>query len=244
MNIFFIIILVFILFLITLCDNLKYEKFIGNNKQINVYIFASHKYRKALRKKVSRINLQNSDIVVLSNSPNDISVWNLLNVKYKYRRVNYRIIRGPQNNDRGFFSANNYSIQNYYNYNHLGCKFYMLESNMPFDDIETKYNIEKSNLMKEENDHNILTKSARQINVGDYTSYDRNYLSVENKFYRDYCANCFYYPSAGYVSCKFMRKLYPNAKIFLVGFTFQAGPVHNMAYEKNHLSNSKNVFII
>ena len=240
-----IVVILILIVIIILCKTWKKENFVGSLKNVNVYIFASHRYRNALRKKVSNINLEDSDIVVLSNTPNDISIWNLLNKKYKNRRVDYRIIRGPQNNKEiGFFTPPNYKIQNYYNYNHLNCKFYMLESNMLFDDLIDKYKIKEQNLMKEEDNHNILTKSAVQINVGDYTSYDRNYLFVENKFYKNHCANCFYYPSAGYVSCKFMRKLFPNAKIFLVGFTFHAGPVHNMPYEKNHLTNMENVFIL
>ena len=87
-----------------------------------------------------------------------------------------------------------------------------------------------------------IVKAASKIDVPNYNAYDYSYEGPT--FYGKRCKSCFYYPSSGYVALKRMKKLYPNANIYLVGFTFKAGWIHNMRYEKNHALSLKNVHIL
>ena len=212
----------------------------------NIYIFASHKFSKKTREELEKVRLEKDDIVVLSNSPNDESIYKLLNVKHKGRRVDYRIIRGPQmkGSIKGIFSEKKYRIQNFENYNHEGCKYYMLESDCKnFEKLERRYNLRKGDIINETEgvEEGNKIKSVTNIDVVDYSGYDKNY---RREYYRKNCSHCLYYPSAGYVACKIMRNLHQDMNIILVGFTFKAEFVHNMKYEKDHITKMGNIRII
>ena len=230
-----------------LLNNLILEPF--KNQKQSVYIFASHKYTDETNENVKNIKLNDNDIIVLCNDPNEYSVKYLLTEKYPYRKINYRFIRGPQYNGvsgkKHMFNKDNYQIFEYKTFNHKGCKYYVFESDATnFDDIAEKYKIPKDNIRNELESHNrmFFVKAASKINVPNYNAYDDNYNGPT--FYGKRCKSCFYYPSSGYIALKKMKKMYPNANIYLIGFTFKAGWIHNMNYEKRHALSLKNIHIL
>ena len=230
-----------------LSNNLILEPF--KNQKQNVYIFASHKYTDETNENVKNIELKNNDIIALCNDPNEYSVRYLLTEKYPFRKINYRFIRGPQYNGVSgkdhIFNKDNFQIFEYKTFNHKGCRYYVFESDATnFDDLALRYNIPKENIKNELHSHDkmYMVKAASKIDVPNYNAYDYNYDGPT--FYGKRCKSCFYYPSSGYVALKRMKKLYPNANIYLVGFTFKAGWIHNMKYEKNHALSLKNVYIL
>lgn len=186
---------------------------------MKIYIFASKDINKLSSEKIKKLKIEKKDKVILCNNPDDPCIKEVL--KKNSKNVDFRFLRGhpPQ-------LFNDYTIRLKLDFNHKNTEYYISEA----DDFEL---ILKRNRLRSKIVHNL------RLNNEDNLSNQEQY----RKFNVDYKGNK--RPSLGFISALTMKKRYPKSEIYLCGFTFQMGKLHDSEFEKNYLlKKCKNIFII
>ena len=184
------------------------------NNYNNIYLFASGELDENVLK---QLKIKEEDGIILFNKPCD-------KLKYllKGREISYSFNRGYDG--------------------HL----YKVNNNDTLKIIHDGYNISNCNfiLMTDKISKNILNK------INNYYFYDNLLLDGEK------ISNCIkeggyipdkpghYSPSLGFLGVYIMKKLYPDAKLNLVGFTNIKKRIircHNYSYENEYISKLNNI---
>ena len=186
---------------------------------MKIYIFASKDINKTSANKIKNLRINPNDKVILCNNPDDPCISELL--LKKNRHVDFRFLRGhPQQ----LFP--DYTVRLKKKFNHRNTEYYVSEAT----DIELFKHVNRLRFNKV---HNLKIKYEDRLT-------DKQRYTVLNV---DYNGNK--RPSLGFMAAVMMRKRYPNAEIYLCGFTFLMGSIHDSEFEKDYLLNkSKNFYII
>ena len=185
---------------------------------MNVYIFASKDINKKSAEKIKNLRITKRHKIAICNNPDDPIV--LEKLKQYNRNIDFRFLRGhpPQLFD-------DYTIRLKYDLNHKNTEYFISEAD-DFDDFV------KRNRLQSKIVHNLRIKY--EDNLTDQQKYTS--LGIE------YNGNL--RPSIGFMAAIFMRKRFPKANIYLCGFTFFMGEVHDSNFEKDYLLNKQENFYI
>lgn len=186
---------------------------------MKIFIFASKDLNRNSSNIIKNLIISNNDIVVLCNNPDDPSIAELL--KKNNRPIDFRFLRGhpPQLFD-------DYTIRLKFDLNHKNTEYYISEADH-YDRIV------KVNRLRNKIVHNY------RINNEDNLTNQQKYkvLGVDYKGNRR--------PSLGFIAAMIMRKRFPNYEIYLCGFTFYMGNLHDSKFEEEYLlKKCKNIFVI
>ena len=185
---------------------------------MNVYIFASKEINKKSAEKIKNLRISNRHKIVICNNPDDPVI--LQKLKENNRKIDFRFIRGhpPQLFD-------DYTIRLKQILNHKSTEYFVSEADN-FDDLL------KRNRLQTKVVHNL--RLTYEDDLSDQERY--KVLGVDYKGNKR--------PSLGFMAAIFMRKRFPNANIFLCGFTFSMGDIHDSEFEKDYLLNKQEKFYI